>query len=100
MELFATTYVYDDRADERDAIRQSHLDYLDALVEAGSLFAYGKYADAQAPGALFIYYANSSEVVEAWVAGDPYVAAGLVPEQIVRVWPALGTWPQSLESRA
>jgi uncharacterized protein YciI len=96
MGLFVVTYAYDDRADDRSALRPEHLEYLEALVAEGSLLAYGRYADAHAPGALFIYLADSESAVEQWVAGDPYVAAGLVPEQVVRSWPALGTWPQSL----
>ena len=97
MDLYAVHYTYDDRAGERDAIRPSHLEYLDALVDAGSLFAYGKYADAGDPGALFIYGAESAEAVEEFVAGDPYVAEGLVPGTVVRAWPALGAWPATID---
>jgi len=93
MDLFAVHYVYDDRTEDRDAIRTSHVAYLDDLVAKGALFAYGRYADELEPGALFIYRADGADVVEAWVAGDPYVAAGLVPRHSVRAWPARGTWP-------
>ncbi len=98
MNLFAVTYVYDDRADERGALRPEHLEYLEALVAQGSLLAYGRYADSRAPGALFIYLADAEDAIMNWVAGDPFVAAGLVPEQDIRLWPALGPWPQSLAS--
>lgn len=97
MDLFAVHYAYDDRTEDRNAIRSSHIEYLDALVRQGALFAYGRYADELEPGALFIYRAGDSDAVETWVAGDPYVVAGLVPRHTVRAWPALGTWPQSLE---
>jgi uncharacterized protein YciI len=96
MDLFAVHYAYDDRTEDRDAIRSSHIEYLDALVRQGALFAYGRYADELEPGALFIYRADGSDAVEAWVARDPFVVAGLVPGHTVRAWPALGTWPQSL----
>jgi hypothetical protein len=98
MNLFAVTYAYDDRADERGALRADHLEYLEELVDEGSLLAYGKYADSRSPGALFIYLADSEGTVEEWVAGDPFVAAGLVPEQVVRSWPALGPWPDLVDS--
>lgn len=98
MNLFAVTYAYDDRADERAALRADHLDYLEELVDEGSLLAYGRYADSRPPGALFIYFADSEGAVEAWVAGDPFVAAGLVPEQVVRAWPALGPWPSLVDA--
>jgi hypothetical protein len=97
MNLYAVHYAYDDRSEERNAIRTAHLEYLDALVDAGSLFAYGKYADDGSPGALFVYRAESSDAVETMVAGDPYVVAGFVPGHDVRLWPALGTWPASLD---
>ena len=93
MDLFAVHYSYDDRTEDRDAIRTPHIEYLDALVDRGTLFAYGRYADELDPGALFIYRADSADAVEALVAGDPYVVAGLVPGHSVRAWPARGTWP-------
>lgn len=96
MDLFAVHYAYDDRIEDRDAIRGSHIEYLDVLVSRGVLFAYGRYADELEPGALFIYRADRANTVEGWVAGDPYVAAGLVPGHAVRAWPALGTWPELL----
>jgi len=96
MDLFAVHYAYDDRTEDRDAIRTSHITYLDELVAKGALLAYGRYADELEPGALFIYRADGSPAVEAWVADDPYVAAGLVPRHSVRAWPARGTWPALL----
>ena len=98
MRLFAATYAYDDRADERTALRPEHLEYLDALVDEGSLLAYGRYSDSKAPGALFIYFADSETAVEAWIEADPFVEAGLVPDHVVRAWPALGPWPALLDS--
>lgn len=98
MGLFAVHYAYDDRTEDRDAIRIPHIEYLDALVLQGALFAYGRYADELEPGALFIFRAGAAEAVEAWVAGDPYVIAGLVPWHSVRTWPARGTWPGAIGS--
>ncbi len=100
MNLYAAHYVYDDRQEERETFRAAHLDYLDSLVAAGRLLAYGKYADELDPGALFIYLADDADAVETMIAGDPYVAQGFVPGHDVRLWPARGTWPATLRQDA
>jgi len=99
MNLYAAHYAYDDRLEERNAIRDDHLAYLNALVDAGSLLAYGRYADEHDPGALFIYLAETAEAVEEMIAGDPYVSSGFVPGHDVRLWPALGPWPSQLDAQ-
>jgi uncharacterized protein YciI len=89
MPTFTIEYAYDDRTDERMARRLDHLAYLKGLVEAGTMLAYGRYNDDGAPGALLIVEAETPKDVEALVADDPYVRAGLVPSHNVRSWPAV-----------
>lgn len=100
MNLYAVHYIYDERFDERMALRPEHLEYLDALVADGRLLAYGRFTDDLAPGALFIYLGDTPEQVDAMVEGDPFVSQGFVPHHFVRTWPARGTWPALLETEA
>lgn len=93
MSTYALHYTYDDRADERAALRPAHLAHFRALAAQGRCPALSRYTDDLQPGALIILDVESREDVEAIVAGDPYVIAGLVPAHKIRAWPAFGAWP-------
>lgn len=91
MATWTIEYAYDDRADERDRHRPAHREYLNGLLAAGALLTYGRYDDEGAPGALLVAVADDVSAVEDMIAGDPFVTAGLVPEQRIRRWAAV--WP-------
>ncbi|WP_062518188.1 YciI family protein [Demequina gelatinilytica] len=93
MSLYAIHYLYDERADERNARRPEHLAHFRALADAGTVTAIGRYGDDLEPGALIIVDVDSTEDAASIVAGDPYVRAGLVPQHRIREWPAFGAWP-------
>ena len=93
MTLFALHYVYDERADERTALRPAHLSHFRALADGGRVPAIGRYGDSGQPGALIILDVESLDEAEQIAAADPYMIAGLVPEHTIREWPAFGSWP-------
>lgn len=93
MSTYALHYTYDERADERAAHRPAHLAHFRALAAQGRCPAISRYTDDQQPGALIILDVGSREEVDAIVAADPYVIAGLVPAHQIREWPAFGAWP-------
>lgn len=86
MATFAVTYTYDADATERlDATRPDHRAYLRGLAESGALRVSGPWVGG-APGALLIFGGDSEEAVRGYVAGDPFVLAGLVASFDVREW--------------
>lgn len=91
MATWTIEYAYDDRADERDLHRPAHREYLNGLLSSGALLTYGRYDDDGAPGALLVCVAQDVAAVEKLIAGDPFVANGLVPEHRIRRWAAV--WP-------
>lgn len=93
MTLYAIHYTYDERADERAALRPQHLAHFRALAESGRVPAIGRYGDTLEPGALIVVDVDSLDEAEQIVANDPYVEAGLVPARAIREWPAFGAWP-------
>ena len=92
MSLFAVHYVYDHRADERDAARPEHRAWLIDLAERGVAKVFGRYEDGGEPGALLVFEAEDAADVESLLQRDPYQAAGLVVSHSVRAWPAAGPW--------
>lgn len=81
-------YVYDDKSQLRDQYRPAHRAYLAGLAETGEIVAFGRYDDADSPGALLIAHAESLEDVELIVRRDPFVIQGLVPQHRIRRWAA------------
>lgn len=79
-------YTYDERAHLRDQHRPAHRAYLGGLLATGDMVAFGRYDDAEAPGALLIAEAETKESVEEMVRRDPFVIQGLVPAHRVRRW--------------
>ncbi len=93
MSLYAVHYTYDERADERASRRPEHLGHFRALAAEGKVPVIGRYGDELEPGALIVLDVDSLDEAESIVANDPYVLAGLVPERVIREWPAFGAWP-------
>jgi uncharacterized protein YciI len=86
LRTFAVLITYVPNAVERRApYREAHLAYVRALRGAGHLALGGAFADP-VDGALLVYRAESRAQVEAWLADDPYMRAGLWPEVTVREW--------------
>ncbi len=91
MKLFAVIAGYvPDAVNRRAPYREAHLAYARELQAAGHLVSAGAFAEP-VDGALLIYRAGSRAEVEAWLAQDPYVKAGLWPTITIREWtPAVG----------
>ena len=76
----------------RKRTRAAHLAYLQALVDAGRLFAAGPYPalDTEDPGeagftgSLIIAEFDSLEAATAWADSDPYANAGVFGKVTVR----------------
>jgi uncharacterized protein len=78
------TYVAD-AVNRRAPYREAHLARARQLHGAGHLVSAGAFADP-VDGALLVFRARSKEEVEAWLADDPYVKAGLWPTLTIREW--------------
>jgi uncharacterized protein len=74
-----------DAVNRRAPYREAHLANARRLQEAGHLLAAGAFADP-IDAALLVFRADSREQVEAWIAADPYVRAGLWPSITIREW--------------
>jgi uncharacterized protein len=71
--------------ESRAAHRESHLRAAWAAQSRGDLVLAGAYADP-ADGAALLFQCDSKDVVERFVAEDPYVVAGLVRSWRIRAW--------------
>ncbi|MBM3983154.1 MAG: hypothetical protein FJ304_23350 [Planctomycetes bacterium] len=77
--------VVPDYAERRVPLRAAHLAHAHAAVARGELVLGGALADP-IDGAVLLFHCDSADVVEAFVAADPYVTAGLVTRWQVRTW--------------
>jgi uncharacterized protein len=73
MNYFAVLLPMKDEEKSR-TYRPDHLYYLQQLLEAGNIFAKGRFVDGT--GGLVIYHAESLEEAEEIVKKDPYVVNG------------------------
>lgn len=62
--------------DQVDEHRGAHLAFVDALIAEGALLAAGRTPDQR--GSILIVRAPDGEAATAVLAGDPYLAAGVV----------------------
>lgn len=93
MAVFAVTYAYDDRTDERMSHRPAHRDFLFGLADKGVVLAAGAYADDDAPGGLLVVRAADAAEAAATLDPDPYNVAGVITERTIRDWGQLiGPW--------
>jgi len=75
----------DDVVELRAPHREAHLALAREALARGELLLGGALADP-VDGAVLLFRADSPTVVEAFVANDPYVAAGIVTRWRIRPW--------------
>ncbi|RKS68464.1 hypothetical protein CLV35_3590 [Motilibacter peucedani] len=86
MAVYLLEYSYvPDMLERRDPHRGAHLELIRAAHERGELVMAGALADPVDRG-LLVWSVDDPAVVEAFVAEDPYVSAGLVVSWAVRPW--------------
>lgn len=74
-----------DYLERRAAFRDEHLSLAWQAQHRGELILGGALADPL-DGAVLLFQADSAEVVERFVAADPYVRNGLITSWRVRPW--------------
>ena len=72
--------------DARARVRPDHLAYMAGLHDRGRVVMGGPVGDGS--GALVVLRADSAEEVRAIIADDPYTAAGVAADHVVRPWTA------------
>jgi uncharacterized protein YciI len=82
--LLLYTYV-EDMADRRGPYREAHLERIHAQRDAGRLIMAGALGAPPGGGAMVFKGVDRAEI-EAFVAADPYVEAGLVTSWRVELW--------------
>eukprot|EP00854_Cymbomonas_tetramitiformis_P003110 gene3110-3942_t len=86
---YLLTYEYvPDILEKRGPHRPGHLAAAQAQIEAGNLLKGGPLADP-VDGAVFLFKCADPTIIDDFVAGDPYVTAGLVPKHQIREWSVL-----------
>jgi uncharacterized protein len=84
--LVALAYEYvPDILARRQPYREAHLAHVADWHERGELVIAGAYGDPPS-GAIFGFAVEDRERVEAFVASDPYVIAGLVASHRIEPW--------------
>jgi uncharacterized protein YciI len=74
-----------DMAERRTPYREDHLRLAREAASRGELLLAGALADP-IDGAVFVFSTEAPATVERFVAGDPYVRAGLVTAWRIRRW--------------
>lgn len=75
----------DDYLDRREPLRPEHLTLAKAAHDRGELVMAGALADPY-DSAVFVWRARDTEVIDRFVAHDPYVREGLVKGFRIRKW--------------
>ena len=83
MTFFVLEYRYAD-LDARARVRPDHLAYLKSLNEAGTVVLAGPVGDGS--GAMMVLNVDSEEEAMTVVKGDPYTAAGVGVDHVLRPW--------------
>ena len=83
MSYWVLEYRYADM-DARARNREAHLTYMRGLAEAGTVVYGGPIGDGG--GAMVLLRADSLADVQAIVDADPYTAAGVGTEHVIRPW--------------
>lgn len=82
----------DDYLERRQPFRQAHLALAQAAQRRGALLFAGT-LDEPVAGALLVFEADDSSLVEDFVRADPYVDNGVVVEWRIRPWNVVvGDW--------
>ncbi|MFN8676328.1 MAG: YciI family protein [Thermomicrobiales bacterium] len=84
MATFAVVYTFADNEAVRLETRPKHREYLKGILEAGNIALSGPFVDDS--GALIVIEADSLADAERIVANDPYRAAGVVDNALIREW--------------
>jgi uncharacterized protein len=93
LRLLALAYEYvPDIVERRAPYREAHLGHVAEWHERGELAIAGAFGDPPS-GALFAFAVTERERVEAFVAFDPYVAAGLVTGHRIEPWTVVAHRP-------
>lgn len=74
----------DDVASRAPAVFPAHQEWYGRFAADGTLLMIGTFGDPQAEGAMAIF--TTREAAEAFVAGDPFVAEGVVARWQIREW--------------
>lgn len=83
MSFFVLEYRYAD-LDARARVRPDHLAYLQSLHDKGTVVLAGPVGDGS--GAMMILQAASQEDAQQIVDADPYTAAGVGADHVLRPW--------------
>lgn len=83
MSFFVLEYRYADM-DARARVRTDHLAYLQSLLEEGTLVLAGPVGDGS--GAMMVLKVDSEEQARQVVQRDPYTAAGVGVDHVLRPW--------------
>lgn len=75
----------DDYVERRHPFREEHLALATAAHARGELVLGGAFTEP-ADAALLVFKGDGPEIVEAFVAADPYVRNGLVTKWRIRPW--------------
>jgi uncharacterized protein YciI len=83
MSFYVLEYRYADM-DARARVRPDHLSYLQSLVAEGTVILAGPVGDGS--GAMMVLHADSEEDARRIIKGDPYTAAGVGVDHVLRPW--------------
>jgi uncharacterized protein YciI len=83
MSFFVLEYRYADM-DARARVRPDHLAYLQSLLEEGTLVLAGPVGDGS--GAMLVLQAASEQEAQRVLMRDPYTAAGVGVDHVLRPW--------------
>jgi len=75
----------DDYLERREPLRAEHLDLARKAHNRGEMLMAGALADPY-DQAVFVFKANDTEVIDRFVAHDPYMRKGLVKRFRIRKW--------------
>jgi uncharacterized protein YciI len=94
MAICTLNYSYvDDILERRKPYREAHLAHVEQSSAEGGLVIAGALGDPPS-GALFVFEGESAEdLAAAFVAGDPYIDAGLVTGSAIEPWTVVSTRP-------
>jgi hypothetical protein len=83
MSFFVLEYRYAD-LDARARVRPDHLAYASSLHKAGTVILAGPVGDGS--GAMMVLQVGSEDEVRQVIANDPYTAAGVGVDHVLRPW--------------
>jgi len=83
MTFFVLEYRYAD-LDARARVRPDHLAYMQSLHTEGKVLLAGPVGDGS--GAMVVLHVDSEDEAQTIVKGDPYTAAGVGADHVLRPW--------------